>query len=59
MAYIKRMSIKTKLLIYEYKERYPAITPEQVSELFNIDFNAVSKLFTDGEITVPSKINPK
>ena len=57
MAYIKRISLKTKPLIYEYKERYPAITSQQVSEMFNIQLEAVVKLFTDGEIIIPSTIN--
>jgi hypothetical protein len=53
------MSLKTKLLICEYKERYPAITAEHVSEMFNIKPEAVLKLFQKGEIIVPSKCNKK
>ena len=56
---IKRMSLKTKLLICEYKERYPAITAEHVSEMFDIKPEAVLKLFQKGEIIVPSKCNKK
>lgn len=59
MGYIKRMSLKTKLLIYEYKERYPAITAEQVSEMFGTQLEGVIKLFKEGEIIVPSRINKK
>ena len=59
MAYIKRIPLKTKILIYEFAERYPAITPHQVAEICNIQLEAVIKLFNDGEIIVPSKMNPK
>ena len=56
---IKRMSLKTKLLIYEYKERYPYITAEDISNMFNIQLEAVEKLFEQGEIIVPSSFNKK
>lgn len=56
---IKRMTIKTKLLICEYVERYPSITPEHVSEMFDIKLEAVIKLFQQEEIIVPSKCNRK
>jgi hypothetical protein len=44
-------------LIYEYKERYPELSAEFISELFYIELPSVIKLFNDGEIIVPSKIN--
>ena len=56
---VKRMSLKTKLLIYEYKERYPYITAEDISKMFNIQLEAVEKLFEQGEIIVPSSFNKK
>jgi len=56
---IKRMSLKTKLLIYEYKERYPSITAEHVAQMFDIQLEAVEKLFEQGEIIVPSSFNKK
>lgn len=56
---IKRMSLKTKLLIYEYKERYPSITAEHVAQMFDIQLEAVLKLFEQGEIIVPSSFNKK
>lgn len=59
MIKIKRLSLKTKLLIYEYKERFPAITAQHVSELFGIDEEAAIRLFKQGEITVPSRMNSK
>lgn len=59
MAYIKKMSLKTKLLIYEYKERYPTLTAEQVSDMFGTQLEGVIKLFKEGEIIVPSRFNKK
>lgn len=59
MIKIKKLSLKTKLLIYEYKERFPAITAQHVSELFGIDEEAAIRLFKQGEITVPSRMNSK
>lgn len=57
MPYIKKMSIKTKLLIYEYKQMYPSLSPEDISDIFNVDLNIVIHLFKEGEINVPSKMN--
>jgi hypothetical protein len=54
---IRKLTTKTKLLIYEYKERYPELSAEFISELFYIELPSVIKLFNDGEIIVPSKIN--
>jgi hypothetical protein len=47
------------LLIYEYKEKYPSLTAEYISDLFDLQLLAVLKLFKEGEIIVPSKINEK
>lgn len=57
MDYIQRLTIRSKLLIYEYKQMYPELSPEFISELFNVELSSVKKLFNDGEITVPSKMN--
>ena len=38
---------------------YPQLSPEFISELFNIELSSVKKLFNDGEITVPSKMNER
>jgi len=59
MANIRKLPIKTKLLIYEYKEKYPSLTAEYISDLFDLQLLAVLKLFKEGEIIVPSKINEK
>ena len=54
-----RLTLKTKLLIFEYKERYPMLCPNNIAELFNISHSSVINLFNKGEIIVPSKINNK
>jgi len=57
MPYIRKLTLKTKLLIYEYKEKYPELSAEFISELFHIELPSVIKLFNEGEIDVPSKMN--
>jgi hypothetical protein len=57
MPYIKKLSLKTKLLIYEYKERFPQLSADFISDIFSLDFEAVQLLFNEGEIEVPSKMN--
>jgi hypothetical protein len=59
MGNLKKLSIKTKLLIYEYKEKYPMLTASDISEIFNLQLEAVLRLFIQGEINVPSKLNKK
>ena len=59
MGNLKKLSLKTKLLIYEYKERYPMLTASDISEIFNLQLEAVLRLFKQGEINVPSKLNKK
>jgi hypothetical protein len=53
------LPLKTKLLVYEYKERYPMLSPETIADLFNIDLIQVLNLFIEEEIIVPSKFNKK
>jgi hypothetical protein len=57
MPYIKKPSLKTKLLIYECKERFPQLSADFISDSFNLDIAAVEKLFNEGEIDIPSKMN--
>jgi hypothetical protein len=57
MPYIKKLSLKTKLLIYEYKERFPQLSADFMSDIFSLDFESVQLLFNEGEIEVPSKMN--
>jgi len=51
------MTFKTKLLIYEYKERFPHLSPEEISNMFHVNLIKVKELFNKGEIIVPSKMN--
>ena len=57
MPYIKKLSLKTKLLIYEYKERFPQLSADFISDIFSLNFESVQLLFNEGEIEVPSKMN--
>lgn len=57
MTYIKKLSLKTKLLIYDCKERFPQLSAEFISDNFDLDVRSVEKLFNDGEIEIPSKMN--
>lgn len=57
MPQVKKLSLKTKLLIFEYKERFPQMSAEFLSTNFGLDIKLVEKLFNEGEIEVPSKIN--
>ena len=57
MANFNKLSIKTKLLIYDCKERFPQLSPEFLSDSLNLDIRSVTKLFNDGEIEIPSKMN--
>lgn len=52
-----KMTFKTKLLIYEYKERFPHLSPEEISKMFHVNIIKVRELFNKGEIIVPSKMN--
>ena len=53
----KMMTLKTKLLIFEYKEKYPELSAQFISDLFNIHSDLVERLFNKGYIEVPSKMN--
>ena len=57
MANIKKLSLKTKLLIYECKERFPQLSADFLSDSFSLDIRSVTKLFNEGEIEIPSKMN--
>jgi hypothetical protein len=57
MPNIKKLSLKTKLLIYECKERFPQLSADFLSDSFSLDIRAVEKLFNEGEIYIPSKMN--
>lgn len=57
MPNIKKLSLKTKLLIYECKERFPQLSADFLSDSFSLDIKAVELLFNEGEIEIPSKMN--
>jgi hypothetical protein len=57
MPYIKKLSLKTKLLIYECKERFPQLSADFISDSFSLDINSVELLFNEGELEIPSKMN--
>ncbi len=57
MANFKKLSIKTKLLIYECKEKFPQLSPEFLSDSLSLDIRSIEKLFNEGEIDIPSKMN--
>jgi hypothetical protein len=57
MANIKKLSLKTKLLIYECKERFPQLSADFLSDNLSLDIRSVTKLFNEGEIEIPSKMN--
>lgn len=53
------LNTKTKLLVYEYKERYPILSAEDISNLFCIPMEAVKEIFAEEFLTVPSKLNSR
>lgn len=57
MANIKKLSLKTKLLIYEYKEKFPQLSADFLSDSLSLDIKAVEKLFNEGELEISSKMN--
>ena len=54
---IGKLSMKTKLLIYEYKERFPEMSAHEISMAFYISHDEVQNLFDQEHLIVPSKIN--
>jgi hypothetical protein len=55
----KVLSLKTKLLIYEYKEKFPQMSPEEVCMAFCIEDKAVERLFEQEFLIIPSKMNKR
>lgn len=53
------LSRKTKLLIFEYKERFPQLSAEEISLTFFINLRSVERLFKQEYIIIPSKLNKK
>jgi hypothetical protein len=55
----KVLSIKTKLLIYEYKEKFPQMSPEEICLAFSIEDKTVKRLFDQEFLIIPSKMNKR
>jgi len=55
----KYLSTKTKLLIFEFKEKFSQLSPEELSELLDINIDTIKRLFEKQFIVVPSKMNKK
>jgi hypothetical protein len=53
------MSLKTRLLICEYKEKFPQLSPEEICDAFSTELKSVERLFKLEFIEVPSKMNRK
>jgi hypothetical protein len=53
------LSRKTKLLIFEYKERFPQLSAEEISLTFFINLRSIERLFKQEYIIIPSKLNKK
>ena len=51
------LSDKTKLLIFEYKERFPCLSPMEIARMFCLEELAVFKCFAQQYIIVESKMN--
>ena len=57
MGNTRKLALKTKLLIYEFKERFPQLSAEELIDIFSLDAKRVHQLFDEEYIIVPSKIN--
>ena len=57
MGNTRKLALKTKLLIFEFKEKFPALSPEDIMDIFNLDPKRVYQLFDEEYIIVPSKMN--
>ncbi len=52
-----KISLETKILIFEYKERWPMSNAEDIAYSFCLDVEKVKKIFIDEYLIIPSKIN--
>lgn len=57
MGNTRKLALKTKLLIYEFKERFPALSAEELIDIFSLDPKKVYQLFDEEYMIVPSKMN--
>ena len=51
------ISFKTILLIYEFKEKFPSLNAEYISDLFCLELQDVEKIFFKEYLIIPSKLN--
>ena len=54
-----RINQKTRLLICEYKEKFPQMSPEEICMAFATEIKSVERLFKDEFLVIPSKMNRK
>jgi hypothetical protein len=52
-----RLELRTKLLIYQYKEQYPCLTCEDISRIFCIPISYIKLLFKEEYLIISSKMN--
>lgn len=48
-----RISFKTKMLIYELKEKYPQLPAASVADLLHVSLKQVEKMFNEGGVNHP------
>ena len=53
------ISLKTKLLIYEFKDRFPSLDAEEIAYLFCLNVHIVKKIFKDEYLIIPSDFSKK
>jgi hypothetical protein len=52
-----KLTLATKLLIYQYKEQYPCLDCEDISSMFCIPIGYIKLLFKEEYLIIPSKLN--
>lgn len=51
------ISFETKLLIFEYKEKWPSLDAEDIAYSFCLNIDEVKQIFKDEYLIIPSKMN--
>lgn len=52
-----KVSFETKLLIFEYKEKWPMLDAEDIAYSFCLNIHEVKQIFKDEYLIIPSKMN--
>ena len=52
-----RLTTRDKLLIIEYREKYPEVILPLISDIFNVHLGQIKKLFNGSDLIIPSKMN--